>query len=641
MNENNDKIYFAETNFRNKRVRFGIKKDDRRKHIYIVGKTGMGKTTLLENMAIQDMQKGEAMGIIDPHGEFAKKMLDFVPKERIDDVIYFDPSDLHHPIGFNIMENVDPEKRHLIASGLMGVFKKIWVDVWSARMEYILANTILALLEYPGATLLGINRMLSNKDFRKKVVDCITDPIVKSFWVDEFAKYTDRYAQEAVPAVMNKVGQFISNPLIRNIIGQPKSSFDMREVMDGRKILIMNLSKGSIGEENSRLIGAMLITKLYLGALSRTDSYGKDFPDFHLYVDEFQNFATESFANILSEARKYRLNLILAHQYIAQMDETVSDAVFGNVGTMITFRVGAADAEVIEKEFSPEFFVKDIVSLAFANIYLKLMIDGVASRPFSASTLPPIQAPALSYREQIVESSRKRYGVPLEVVTANIAKLHEQDPAVIPRRDISSPRDTPARTREEYRPPMGNVQQDSEAVQRPSGLYEAVCEVCGKDILVPFQPDGRRPIYCKQHRNPVQKDIGAPSMRMPGIKEGEVVTKEAPLSRPTISLSELRDPPKISSRNKVPDINELRKALAETLQEEADEPDDSGKKENTTNQKDAKLSDLKDKKPEPNQAPRQSFIPRQEQYRDNKPIKKDGQNNRSGILKPGESIKFE
>lgn len=454
--------------------------------MYIIGKTGMGKTTLLENMAVQDIQSGEGVAFLDPHGDTAERLLDFVPKERVNDVIYFNPADTDYPIGFNVMENVDPTRRHLVSDGLMGVFKKIWEDVWSSRMEYILANTILALLEYPEATLLGINQMLINKDFRKKVVEHVTDPVVKSFWTQEFAKYTDKYAAEATPAIQNKVGQFVSNPLIRNIIGQPKSAFDIRKAMDEKKILIINLSKGRVGEDNSRLIGAMLVTKLYLAAMSRVDTLEPDRPDFFLYVDEFQNFASESFANILSEARKYRLSLILTHQYVAQMDEKVRDAVFGNVGTTVAFRVGAEDAELLEKEFSPDFTTQDIVNLGFANIYLKLMIDGVASHPFSATTLPPIQKQAGSFKEQIIETSRKNYGGARETVEEKVNKWME---------DISGG-DMPAGmakkwpAREMAAPPK---QQSSQP------LYDAVCAVCGKKTQVPFAPDPSRPVFCKEH----------------------------------------------------------------------------------------------------------------------------------------------
>src|SRR3990167_1224407 len=352
---NNDITFFGLTSFRNARKKFGIKTDDRRRHFYVIGKTGMGKSNLMENMAIQDIQAGRGVAYIDPHGEGAEKIIDFVPTKRINDVIYINPSDLDYPIAFNVMEKVDFRYRHLVASGLMGVFKKVWPDVWSARMEYILNNSILALLEYPDATLLGVNRMFADIEYRKKVVDKITDPIVKSFWVTEYARYTQRYEIEATAAIQNKVGQFVSNALIRNIIGQTKSTINMRKIMDEGKILILDLSKGRIGEDNSRLLGALLITKIQLAAMSRVDIPEPEREDFYLYVDEFQNFATESFANILSEARKYRLNLILGHQYITQMDEIVRDAVFGNVGTLAVFRVGAEDAEFLEKEFSPEF----------------------------------------------------------------------------------------------------------------------------------------------------------------------------------------------------------------------------------------------------------------------------------------------
>lgn len=416
---------FGKTNFRNVQSKFGIKLDDRRRHVYIIGKTGMGKTNLLVNMAAQDIQNGFGLAFIDPHGEAAEELLDYVPKERVKDVIYFNPSDINWPIGFNIMEIKDPNARHLIASGLMGVFKKIWPDVWSARMEYILHNCILALLEYPRSTLLGINRMLADSDYRKMVVEKVKDPVVRAFWNQEFARYTQRYEVEATAAIQNKVGQFIANPLIRNIIGQPESTIDMRDIMDNKKIFIVNLSKGKVGENNSTLLGALVITKLYLTAMTRVDIPETQRKDFFVYVDEFQNFATESFANILSEARKYRLSLTLAHQYITQMEEKVRDAVFGNVGTMIVFRVGAEDAEYLEKEFAPIFTVQDFVNLAKYNIYLKLMIDGIAGKPFSAETLPPLEKPVIVHREEIIENSRKLYAREGSSVNEEIAKWSE------------------------------------------------------------------------------------------------------------------------------------------------------------------------------------------------------------------------
>lgn len=296
MHDENLVTYFAETDSRNKRVPFGIMRKDRSRHTYVIGKTGMGKSTLLENMAVQDIKNGEWFAFIDPHGKSADLLLEYIPESRINDVLYFAPFDMEHPISFNVMEDVGPDKRHLVANGLMSAFKKIWVDAWSARMEYILNNILLALLEYPGSTLIGVNRMLADKEYRKRVVDNITDPSVKAFWTDEYAKYTDKFAAEAAPAIQNKIGQFISNPLVRNIIGQPKSTFDIRKMMDERKILIINLSKGRVGESNANLLGSMLITKIYLAAMSRADLGEADLvnkPHFFLYVDEFQNFANE------------------------------------------------------------------------------------------------------------------------------------------------------------------------------------------------------------------------------------------------------------------------------------------------------------------------------------------------------------
>jgi len=519
--DNEDITIFAETNFRNRRTRFGIKTDDRRRHMYIVGKTGTGKTVLLENMAIQDIQKGNGVAIVDPHGEFAEKMLDFVPPSRINDVVYFNPADLDHPISFNILEKVGPEYRHLIASGLVGVFKKIWFDMWSARMEYITYNTVLALLEYPGSTLLGINRMLADKDYRQKVVEKIVDPTVKSFWINEFAKYPDRFREESVAAIQNKIGQFISSPLIRNIIGQVRSTIDMRKIMDEGKILIVNLSKGKIGEDASNLLGALVITRLQLAAMTRVDVPEEERRDFYLYVDEFQNFATEAFANILSEARKYHLSLILTHQYIAQLDQMtdkgkstkVRDAVFGNVGTIITFRVGASDAEFLEKEFVPEFVIDDLVNLDKYNIYVKLMIDGAASRAFSATTLPPLSRPEKSYREKIIKASRERYTVSRNEIEEKLTKWSE---AVVVEKEDKKKK------------------------------YEAVCSQCGKKTRVSFVPDGVRPVYCPDCLQ----------------KAREVKTKQPE----AISLDEAtKQEPQTFKKKKEPNLEEVRKAIEEAM----------------------------------------------------------------------------
>ncbi len=412
--------YFAQTDSRGKRVKFGIKPSDRTRHVYMIGKTGMGKSTLLENMAAQDIQNGNGMCFIDPHGSAIEVLLEYVPEHRIKDVVYFAPFDTDNPISFNIMEDVGGGSRHLVAQGLLSSFKKIWgEESFSDRMEHIVNNTLLALLEYPGATMLSINRIFVDKNYRKKVVDNITDPSVKAFWEQEYAGWDDRYRRDAYAAVLNKIGQFTSNPVIRNIVGQENSSMDFRDIMDNKKILMVNLSKGQIGEANANLLGSMLTTKIYLAAMSRANLSPdeiKKTPNFYLFIDEFQNLANDSFADILSEARKYNLNLTMAHQYIEQMPEAVRYAVFGNVGTMITFRVGATDAEVFEKEFSPVFTMDDLVNLGKFQIYLKLMIDGVGSAPFSAGTLEPVPHPEISFVEEVIESSRRLYAKPKEEV---------------------------------------------------------------------------------------------------------------------------------------------------------------------------------------------------------------------------------
>ncbi len=557
----NDEInFFGETTFRNQRKKFGIKTDDRRRHVYVVGKTGMGKTEMILNMVIQDIQAGKGLGFVDPHGEAAERLLDFIPSKRINDVIYFNPADLNYPIAFNVMEQVSPEYRHLVASGLMGVFKKIWPDVWSARMEYILNNAILALLESQGTTLLGVNRMLADLEYRKKIVDRITDPVVKSFWINEFARYTQRYEVEATAAIQNKVGQFISNPLIRNIIGQVQSSIDMREVMDGGKILIANISKGRIGEDNSRLLGALVITKLQLAAMSRVDIPEEKRRDFYLYVDEFQNFATDAFINILSEARKYRLSLILANQYLGQLEEMMStgkstkvrDAVFGNVGTIVCFRVGAEDSEFLEREFLPEFMANDLVNLSKYNIYLKLMIDGLAGRPFSAQTLPPFPKSEKSNKEKIIKVSRERYSTPGEIVEEKIAKWT----------GIFELPETPQVT--------------------SRALYDAKCALCGKWTKVIFPPDGSRPIYCKACLKKVKRPTGPTQPTGPMQKKGEIPTGED--RSQAISLKEMTKAPPVSfspskreaddkekPKRKLVNLEELKKVLEKALRKDTEE----------------------------------------------------------------------
>jgi len=410
------------TNFRGIRQKFGIKTLDQRRHIYIIGKTGMGKSVLLENMIFSDVNSGRGLAVIDPHGDLAEAVVNFIPSRRTNDVVILDPSDISHPFAFNMLESGDnPDRMTLIASGLLGVFKKMYAESWGPRLEHILRNCLLALAETPNSSMLGIMRLLVDEDYRRKIVYKLTNPMVKSFWLDEFAKMSDKLRTEAISPIQNKVGQFLSSPLIRNILGQVKSTVNIRFMMDTGKIIIVNLSKGKIGEDSSSLLGSLLITKFQLDAMSRADIPEKDRKDFYLYVDEFQNFATDAFATILSEARKYRLNLVMANQYIAQMPDEVRDAVFGNVGTLFTFQVGFDDAEYFSSQFSEEVLPNDIVSIPKYNAYTKLMIDGMPSKTFSVATMPPpMLEPDAERREKIIRLSRERYCTPRDVVEDKI-----------------------------------------------------------------------------------------------------------------------------------------------------------------------------------------------------------------------------
>lgn len=465
--QNRDITYFGRTNFRSTNTPFGIKRKDRRQHMYILGKSGTGKSVLLSNLIVQNINNGEGICVVDPHGELVEEILHLIPDHRVKDVIYFNPADTDFHVGFNVIALDDPKYKHLVASGLMGIFTKIWANAWSSRMEYILNNAILALLDTPGTTLLGIPRLLVDKDYRQMIIGNLKDPVVKAFWVHEYEQWREQFRNEAIAPIQNKVGQFLSTSIIRNVVGQSKSTIDIFKIMNEGKIFLVNVSKGRVGEDNSALLGGMIITKIQLAAMERVRIPENERRDFYLYVDEFQNFATDSFANILSEARKYRLNLTIAHQYTAQLSNengtAVRDAVFGNVGTMIIFRVGADDAEFIEKEFEPEFTAQDLVNLPNFHIYLKLMIDGVTSRPFSASTLPPMKIDlSAGVKDKIVESSRKLYTRPREEVEAEINKW------------------------------SGMLQVgDGEA------KYKADCSNCGKVTMVPFEPKEGRPVYCK------------------------------------------------------------------------------------------------------------------------------------------------
>ncbi|MEK7184121.1 MAG: type IV secretion system DNA-binding domain-containing protein [Patescibacteria group bacterium] len=420
--------FFGTTDFRNFRQKFGIKAIDRRLHMYAIGKTGTGKSTLLHNMIVDDINKGRGVAVVDPHGQLVQDVLGLIPANRIQDVVYFNPADRDFPIGFNLLENVNPDLRNVVASGAVGIFKKLFAESWGPRLEYILRNAILALLEYPDSTLLGINRLLTDKAFRKKVTQHISDPVIKDYFENEFERYDPKFRTEAIAPIQNKVGQFLSSSTIRNIVGQPHSALNIREIMDSGKILLMDLSIGRIGEDSSALLGAMLITQIQLSAMGRADVSEDKRPDFYLYVDEFQNFATDSFAVILSEARKYHLNLVLTNQYIAQMPETVSKAIFGNVGTIVSFRVGPGDASGLVKEFEPVFESVDLVNLDNHHIYVKMAIDGVTRPAFSATTLPP-QQEATNNLDEIVKQSRDQYAQPRELVEQRVREWSEQQPA--------------------------------------------------------------------------------------------------------------------------------------------------------------------------------------------------------------------
>lgn len=608
--------YFAETDRRNKRIPFGIKAEDRTRHMYIIGKTGMGKSTLIEQMAVQDIKNGEGFAFIDPHGKSAALLLDYIPPERIKDVVYFAPFDMENPIAFNVMEDVGPNKRHLIANGLLSAFKKIWgPETFSARMEYILMNALLALLEYPEATLLGVSRILTDKTYRKKVVDNVKDPSVRAYWIDEFAKYSEQYAKEAVPGIQNKLGQFTSNPLIRNIIGQPHSSFDIRKMMDEGKILIVNLSKGQLGEGNANLLGGMIITKIYLAAMSRadlTESELKKLPNFYMYVDEFQSFANESFADILSEARKYKLALIMAHQYIEQMDDKVRAAVFGNVGTQIMFRVGATDAEVLEKEYAPVFTAEDMVNLGFTQIYLKLMIDGVASHPFSAVTMPPVLLPEKSSREEVIVSSRQLYAHPRLDVEKSISEWYgsSEDKGGAPRAEEERGE---APRRAEF-PPRGERREYAPREDRPRipPLYgKKTPRFVGEDVRAreperEFAPPAKKTekqfADAFKNLNREVRPAPAPSPASPA---------------PVMPLSALTEKKPVAIRGSLPNkeqivarMSPLKSALAGALKDH----------EEKAKEKQVKQQETPKEKPTPISAPKEEFV-REERSRAEEPAK--------------------
>lgn len=404
----------ANTNFRGHNTMFGLPRSDRSRHLYIIGQTGVGKSGLLELLTISDIYTPYGFAVIDPHGDYALSVLRRIPAERADDVIYFNPADTDFPVAFNPMEVLDPKLKTHTVSELIGVLKRMF-ESWGPRLEYILRYTLLALLDFPDATMLDITRVLTDKKFRQEVLKYVEDPVVRNFWTIEFASWNDKFAAEAVAPVLNKVGAFTANPLVRNIIGQPKSSFNIRQIMDEGKILIVNLSRGLVGEDNAALLGSLLVTKVQLGAMSRADIHGSERLPFYLYVDEFQNFATDSFATILSEARKYALNLTVANQYIAQMPVEVKDAVFGNVGSIIAFRASADDARAMLKYFEPRFEEHDLIHMHNRHFIISMTIEGEKIQAFSGITLNlPPQGEDFSAR--IIDRSRSQYASSREYV---------------------------------------------------------------------------------------------------------------------------------------------------------------------------------------------------------------------------------
>ena len=486
---NKEITYLARTNFRNSNQVFGIKRKDRRQHMYLLGKSGTGKSALMGNMIVQNIWNGEGVCVIDPHGELVESLLSTIPAHRAKDVVYFNPADTDFHVGFNVLQIDDPKHKHLVAAGLLGIFKKIWADAWSARMEYVLNNAILALADTPGSTLLGIQRLLVDKDYRQVVISNVKDPVIRTFWINEYENWLDQYRNEAIAPIQSKMGQFLSTSVVRNLIGQSKSTINLFEIMNSGKILLVNVSKGRIGEDNSSLLGSMFITKLQLAAMERVRVPEDDRRDFYLFVDEFQNFVTDAFASIFSEARKYRLNLTIAHQYIAQLaageSEAMKDALFGNVGTIILFRLGSADAAFMDSEFEPEFKTQDMVNLPNYNMYLKLMIDGVTSRPFSATTLPPFKIPLNSTVEHdIVELSRKLY---------------------------SRSRDAVEREINDWSGMLVGLQEE--------GRFKAECSACFKPTMLPFEPDPGHTLYCKECiakiRSGEMKPLSESGSRMP------------------------------------------------------------------------------------------------------------------------------
>ena len=455
---------FGMTNFRGINHQFGMLRSDRSRHVYIIGQTGAGKTGTLELFALSDIFHGHGYTIIDPHGDFAVNNMRFIPGSRLKDVIYFNPADTAYPLGFNPLEVTNPNQKTNISSEVIGVLKRMFGESWGPRLEYILRYTILALLDRPSTTMLDITRMLTDKKFRQETLDYCQDTVVLNFWKVEFASWNDKFVAEAISPVLNKVGAFTANPIIRNIIGQPKSTFNIRQIMDEGKILIVNLSKGLIGEDNAAILGAFMVTKIQLAAMSRSDIPRiEDRRPFYLYVDEFQNFATDSFATILSEARKYGLNLTVANQYISQMSETVRDAVFGNVGTMISFRISADDAPILAKQFEPQFEATDLLQMHNRNFVINMVINGEKAPAFNATTLtlPP---PQIDNTGRIIENTRRNYSRSRSEIEEEISL------AIRPPESLQRPQNLPPLRQDNRQRPFAPRPQTPSVIKWPTEI---------------------------------------------------------------------------------------------------------------------------------------------------------------------------
>ena len=394
--------------------------EDRAKHLYVVGKTGLGKSTLLRNMILQDIYAGRGVGLLDPHGDLAEEILDAIPKARTNEVLFFNPGDLAHPMGLNLLPRVPRDSEHLVVSGLLSAFRGIWGGSWGPRMEYILGHALAALLDHGGLTILALPRLLSDDAFRERITAKVRDPVVRAFWRDEYARYERRFRLEAIAPIQNKIGRLLANAPMRNILGQAKNRFDAGFIMDRSRIMVASLSKGVVGEDSSRLLGALLLSQFQWAAMQRSGDPEAHRPPFYLFIDEFQSFATEALTSILAEARKYGLVLILAHQYLDQLTDEIRQSVFGNTGNLIAFRVGQADARILEDEFGGDVKMGGLVSLGKHEIYARLLDQGQLRAPFRGKTLPPVRGMSTGRRQTVIRQSRNRHGRPRREVEAKI-----------------------------------------------------------------------------------------------------------------------------------------------------------------------------------------------------------------------------